>query len=170
MAVVRLVAVARRALFDEPCAVLSDDADVPRLMAVPLATEELVELVQLLDPGLGTPAAGVEVTVRVEGRGGALYPVVEVVRADGELVTTPVEGQATSWAAALTLAHRSRIPIRVDEDLLEACRIEPCDLDRVVALTDRPPLVPTAEQRRRLAAAFCDITRRPAPERARRDQ
>lgn len=160
MAVVRLVAVGRRSLFDEPCAVLSDDGDVPRLMAVPLAADELPALVRLLDPWLGSPPTGLEVTVRIVLCGGMLRPVVEVVRAVGGLVPAPEAGRTTSWVAALSLAHRSRVPVRVDDALLESCRVEPCDVDRMVALTDRPPVVPTAEQRRRLARAFSEITDR----------
>ena len=158
MAVVRLVAVARRTLFDEPCALLSDDADVPRLMTVPLSPDELLGLVRLLDPWLGSPTTGLEVTVRIVAADGGVRPVVEVVRPDGGLVPPPESGRTTSWVAALSLAHRSRVPVRVDDRLLESCRIEPCDIDRVVALGDRPPLVPTVEQQRRLAQAFADIT------------
>ncbi|WP_018333325.1 hypothetical protein [Actinomycetospora chiangmaiensis] len=159
MAVVGLVAVARRSLFDEPCAVLSDDGDVPHLMTVPLSPPELLGLVRLLDPWLGTVTTGREVTVRIARRDGRLHPVVGVVEEHEGLVPSPDAGRAASWVEALSLAHRSRVPIRVDDELFEACRIDPCDIDRVVPLTDRPPLVPTADQRRRLARMFSDITR-----------
>ncbi len=162
MAVVGLVAVARRRMFDEPCAVLSDDGDVPRLMTVPLSSGELLGLVRLLDPWLGTVPAGREVTIRIVRDDGGLCPVVEVVEQTDGLVPTPASGRAASWVEALSLAHRTRVPIRIDDALFEACRIELCDIDRVVPLTDRPPLVPTAAQQRRLARAFSDITRPPS--------
>jgi hypothetical protein len=158
MAVVRLVAVARRTLFDEPCAVLSDDGEVPSMMTVPLTAEELLGLVHLLDPWLGSVGPGREVTIRVVARGAAVHPVVEIVEETAGLVRPPASGATTSWVEALGLAHRSRVPIRIDEDLLSACRVDPSALDRVVPLTERPPLVPTVEQQRRLARAFSDIT------------
>lgn len=159
MAVVGLVAVARRTLFDEPCAVLSDDGDVPHLMTVPLSPGDLLGLVRLLDPWLGAARAAREVTVRVVRHDGRLHPVVEVAEESGGLVASPVSGRTTSWVEALSLAHRSRVPIRVDDGLLAACRVDPCDIDRVVPLAQRPPLVPTVAQQRRLARAFSDITR-----------
>jgi hypothetical protein len=65
---------------------------------------------------------------------------------------------------ALTLSHRSRVPIRIEAALLEAHRVEPCDIDRVVPIADRSPLVPTAEQQRRLARAFAELEE-PGPDR-----
>ncbi|MCD2194540.1 hypothetical protein LQ327_14295 [Actinomycetospora endophytica] len=158
MPVVRLVALARRALFDEPCAVLSDDRDVPRLIAVPLPPGDLPGFARVLDPWLPRPSPQREMTVRLDGdAGGNLYAVVAPVEPGREPVLPPEGGRETSMVDALTLAHRSRVPVRIDGDLLDAYRVDPCDIDGVVPIADRPPLIPTAEQQHRLARAFAAL-------------
>ena len=155
MPVVRLVAVARRVLFEEPCAVLSDDRDVPHLMSVPLEPGEAPGLARVLDPWLGWSARNPEVTIRLVGDArGRLRAIVAPVEAGDGLVAPPGPGRDTPLVDALTLSHRTHVPIRVDEDLLAELGVAPSDIDRVVPLVDQPPLVPTAEQRRRLAEAF----------------
>jgi hypothetical protein len=161
MPVVRLVAVARRALFDEPCAVLSDDRDLPTLMSVALGPGEAPDLARVLEPWLGVPPDP-EVTIElVAGPDGGLHAVV-APRASGDGVSGGGR-RNTPVVDALTLSHRARIPIRVESDLLEEHRVEPCDIDRVVPIADRPPMVPTAEQQRRLARAFAALEH-PRPE------
>jgi hypothetical protein len=167
MPVVRLVAVARRALFDEPCAVLSDDRDVPTLMTVPLASGDGPGLARVLTPWVGAPVGSREVAIAlVAGLDGGLRAVVSPVGPDGEVATAADGDGATpdvSVVDALTLSHRTRVPIRIETALLEAHRVEPSDIDRVVPIADQPPLVPTAEQQRRLTRAFAELEE-PGPE------
>ncbi len=158
MPVVRLVAVARRALFDEPCALLSDDRELPTLMSVPLDRDDAPRLARILDPWLGWPLRDREVTIDlVAGLDGSLHAVVTPVEGGAELVPPADRGRTTPVVDAITLSHRTRVPIRVDAGLLAEHRVDPGDVDRVVPITDRPPLVPTAEQQRRLARAFSEI-------------
>ncbi|NMO88607.1 hypothetical protein [Actinomycetospora sp. TBRC 11914] len=164
MPVVRLVAVARRALFDEPCAVLSDDRDLPTLMSVPLAPGDGPGLARVLSPWLGAPVGHREVTISlVAGFDGSLHAEVTPLGSDGG-PTTVDAAPTVSVVDALTLSHRTRVPIRVAAGLLEVHRVEPCDIDRVVPIADRPPLMPTAEQHERLARAFAELAD-PDPER-----
>ncbi|HEY2196036.1 MAG TPA: hypothetical protein VGH76_27585 [Actinomycetospora sp.] len=157
MPVVRLVAVARRALFDEPCAVLSDDRDLPTLMSVPLGPGDAPSLARVLDPWLGLPPER-EVTIDlVAGFDGSLHAVVTPVGSGGDPAPPGDDGRDTPVVDALTLSHRARLPIRVAAGVLEEHRVEPCDIDRVVPIADRPPLVPTVEQQRRLTRAFSEL-------------
>src|SRR6202012_4724533 len=90
MPVVRLVAVARRALFDEPCALLSDDRELPTLMSVPLDRADAPGLARVLDPWLGWPLRDREVTIDlVAGLDGSLHAVVTPVEQGTELVPRP---------------------------------------------------------------------------------
>ncbi|HEY2223446.1 hypothetical protein [Actinomycetospora sp.] len=158
MPVVRLVAVARRVLFDEPCAVLSDDRDVPQLMAVPLPAGGAPGLARVLDPWLGGPSREREMTIRLVGDTvGDLRALVAPVVPGEDPATPPAPGRETPLVDALTLSYRARVPIRVDEELLAAHGLEPCDVDQVVPVVDRPPLIPTAEQQQRLARAFAAL-------------
>jgi hypothetical protein len=151
MPVVRLVAVARRALVDEPCAVLSDDRDVPHLMAVALPAGRAADLARVLAPWLSAPSPAREMTVRlVGGTDGSLHALVAPAAA-------PEAGRDTPLVDALTLSYRARIPVRVDAELLALHGVDPCDIDQVVPIADRPPLIPTAEQHQRLTQAFTSL-------------
>ena len=159
MPVVHLVAVAHRALFDEPCVVLSDDRELPTLMSVPLSPADVTGLARVLDPCFAGPTRDREVTIDlVTGLDGALHAVVTPVEPGAGLVAPSERGHETPLVDAITLSHRTRVPIRVEDEVLAEHQVEPCDIDRVVPIADRPPVIPTAEQQRRLAVAFSLLT------------